>query len=520
MPTYTGDPASANLDAQPLRALTAASTIAAYRATNWDAAFYGIEVFNNALSLSKGRLGHVSYGGQAYTCGAGDAVGDPVRLSANGTVTKALASSEAGTRVIGFIRHKGALGAASDGTATTCYVYKFSEIETLSGTAFGQPLFLSDAGAVATSPGTYLKVIGMAYSATVGMLYANEPSALEFKTAPNLLHNGDFRVAQRGTTFDSTTSPINNNDIYLLDRWNLLANGSDTVDVSQFTSGAPAGSYSALRLDVETGNRKFGVVQFLESRDAMRVIGGNVSLSFKMRVVGGTSIGTVKACILSWSSTADAVTSDIVSAWGASGTTFTPVANWTLENTPAALTPTTSWATYTVADVALDTGSAVNIAVFIYNDDATTTVGEFLEITDVNLVAGPAPLPYQARTYQEELALCQRYCQSIISDGTVTQSFLGFGSASSTTVVLAERTLKVTMRAAPTLTPTPTAADWLASDGSGNTDLTAISLVTANSNADTIMFQATVAAGLTQFRPYRVQADSTSGRKLILDAEL
>ena len=38
----------------------------------------------------------------------------------------------------------------------------------------------------------------------------------------NYLLNPDFSVAQRGTSFTSTSSPANSDDTFLLDRWILL----------------------------------------------------------------------------------------------------------------------------------------------------------------------------------------------------------------------------------------------------------------------------------------------------------
>lgn len=242
----------------------------------------------------------------------------------------------------------------------------------------------------------------------------------------NILINGDFRVFQRGTSFTSTTTPANNDDTYLADRWVLLADGNDTVDVSQETSTVPTGSYAAIKLDVETGNRKFGIVQFVEARDAKALIGGTGSLSFKARITG-TTINAIRAGAACWSSTADSVTSDIVSAWGAAGTNPTLVANWTFENTPADLTaPTTSYQTYRIENISFDTASCTNIAVFIWTDDVTTTVGEFLYIADVQLEPGPVATNFERIPFSEQMVRAQRFWQQSynvgVAPGTVTSA--------------------------------------------------------------------------------------------------
>lgn len=219
----------------------------------------------------------------------------------------------------------------------------------------------------------------------------------------NMLINGDFRVAQRGTSF---VSGANNDDTYNLDRWTLLSDGNDIVDITQSTTAPTAGLYS-IGLDVETVNKKFGIIQFVEQQNIVGAIGQQVTLSFQARI-SGTSISNVKAVVLAWSGTADAVTSDVVSAWGADGVTPTWATNWTAENTPSNLGVTSSWATYRI-QATIDTANTKNLAVFIWNDDTTTTLGDFLYVTDVQLEIGAVASPFERRSYGEELALCQRY---------------------------------------------------------------------------------------------------------------
>ena len=219
----------------------------------------------------------------------------------------------------------------------------------------------------------------------------------------NMLINGDFRVAQRGTSF---VAGANNDDTYNLDRWTLLSDGNDIVDVTQSTTAPTAGLYS-IGLDVETVNKKFGILQIVEQRNIVGAIGQVVTLSFQARI-SGTSISNVKAVVLAWSGTADTVTSDVVSAWGADGVTPTWATNWTAENTPSNLAVTSSWATYRI-QATIDTANTKNLAVFIWCDDTTTTLGDFLYITDVQLEIGAVASPFERRSYGEELALCQRY---------------------------------------------------------------------------------------------------------------
>jgi hypothetical protein len=223
-------------------------------------------------------------------------------------------------------------------------------------------------------------------------------------TLKNKLINGSFDIAQRGTSF---VSGANNDDTYNLDRWYILSDGNDAVDITQTTT-VPTGAKYSIGLDVETVNKKFGIAQIIENVNCYDAIGGNVTLSFQAKVSATTKLDNVKCAIVAWSGTADTVTSDIISAWEAEGTNPTLIANATYENTPANLNVTTSWATYSVT-ANVDTASTTNIIVFIWSDVTDTTAGDFLYITNAQLEVGTSATPFERRLYNQELANCQRY---------------------------------------------------------------------------------------------------------------
>jgi hypothetical protein len=306
----------------------------------------------------------------------------------------------------------------------------------------------------------------------------------------NMLINGDFRVAQRGTSF---VSGANNDDTYNLDRWTLLSDGNDIVDVTQSTTAPTAGLYS-IGLDVETINKKFGIIQFVEQRNMVGALGQVVTLSFQARI-SGTSISNVKAVVLAWSGTADTVTSDVVSAWGADGVTPTFATNWTAENTPSNLAVTSSWATYRI-QATIDTANTKNLAVFIWCDDTTTTLGDFLYLTDIQLEIGAVASPFERRSYGEELAFCQRYYFRWTSESA-------FGSVMiaalwSTTAHYGHMRFPVTMRVNPTTGGRSNAGDflgyWYATTFA---TATAVTVDTGTATTNTIEVQFTFATGTT-----------------------
>ena len=248
-------------------------------------------------------------------------------------------------------------------------------------------------------------------TATINGMTPTGPSLQGFR---NRLFNGSYAVAQRGTTFASGS---NNDDTYNLDRWYVLSDGNDIVDITQNTAAAPTDQKYCIALDVETTAKKFGIAQIIENINCADLQGQTVTLSFQAKVSATTKLDNVKCAIVAWSGTADSVTSDIISAWGAEGTNPTLIANATYENSPANLNVTTDWATYTVS-APIDTASTNNVIVFIWSDVTDTTAGDFLYLAGVQLEAGSVATPFERRPYGTELQLAQRYYQKSYNDST------------------------------------------------------------------------------------------------------
>jgi hypothetical protein len=309
-----------------------------------------------------------------------------------------------------------------------------------------------------TSTGAYQSIASVGTSSQI--LTSNGASALPtFQAAAaspyvlkNRLLNGSFNVAQRGTSF---VSGANNDDTYNLDRWYVLSDGNDAVDITQTTT-VPTGAKYSIGLDVETVNKKFGIAQIIENVNCYDAIGGNVTLSFQAKVSATTKLDNVKCAIVAWSGTADTVTSDIISAWGAEGTNPTLIANATYENTPANLNVTTSWATYSVT-ANVDTASTANIIVFIWSDVTDTTAGDFLHITNAQLEIGTSATPFERRLYNQELINCQRYFLTTYNTGVAVGTATSDAGAAlhfldaTTSYASLYWALPVKMRATPTV---------------------------------------------------------------------
>mgnify|MGYP001048891813 CR=1 FL=1 len=278
--------------------------------------------------------------------------------------------------------------------------------------------------------------------------------------------NGNFDIWQRRTNFASDTTPANSDDTYLADRWVLLSDGNDVTDVTRSTN-APVGSAYSIKFQVETANKKFGILQILENVDALKLDDKSVSISFQAKTTTGKLIENLRVAVLAWDGTADTVTSDVVSAWAVEGTNPTFATNWTAENTAANKAITTSWAKYEVENIAIDTSGMTNIAVFIWVDDTDAAVDDELFISQVQLCAGEVALPFQPKSFEDELAACQRYyCKTFLYTTAPVQN----GGNTSSIYVLANGTkimvmwfFPVHMRKAPTVTtysPDAATSNW------------------------------------------------------------
>jgi hypothetical protein len=252
----------------------------------------------------------------------------------------------------------------------------------------------------------------------------------------NFIINGDFSVAQRGLSFTSASNPANNNDTYLLDRWNLLSDGNDIVDVSQELTEKPDGASASIQIDQETPNKKWGIVQILKSQDSEALIGGVASLSFEAKKGGSNAtLEKLRAAIISWVGTKDAVTSDVIASWAGAGTNPTLAANWNYENTPSDLILTNSFQKFKIENVAIDSVSTKNIAVLIWLDDVNATVGDLAYISKIKLEYGFKASLYIPRLISEELALCRKHYRTSYENSTPAGSITAVGNLSFQNVI-------------------------------------------------------------------------------------
>ena len=147
------------------------------------------------------------------------------------------------------------------------------------------------------------------------------------------------------------------------------------------------------------------------------------------------------------------------------------------------------------------------------------TNGATFYITGVQLEKGTTATSFDYRPYGTELALCQRYYQRS-SASSVYSNLANIGTAVSTTQVYLTMPILVSMRSAPSVTSSST---LLSADGVNTSTVVtglAIGSSTFSPTEDVITLVATVASGLTQYRPYYLHSNNNSSGAIQLSSEL
>lgn len=375
-------------------------------------------IWTDVSAVFGGTSGRVLYNnnnvlGEIATSGSGSVV-----LNQGASLTNATSAT---TTLTGTLTAGGSVGASEGLLASTG-----TGVQWASCTGTGNVVRASNAGLTDLTLNGALVAGGSIGNS--GQMLQTTGTGLQWATVrnyKNALINGDFAIDQRVRPGDSVThvsSSVfpNNDDAFTLDRWYILSDGNNRVEVNQETSDLPGEQYdyqqTGCRLRVVNTSAsafKFGIAQIIEQRNCVGLIGKPVTLSFKIKVSSTTKLDNIKAAIVQWTGTADTVTSDIVSTWNAEGTNPTLITNASYVNTPANINAQDFWTAYDGTNAQPFTGtvssSAKNLIVFIWSDVTDTTAGDFIYITDVQLEAGNVATPYDRLPIDVQLERCLRY---------------------------------------------------------------------------------------------------------------
>ena len=281
---------------------------------------------------------------------------------------------------------------------------------------------------VVSNSGLGVNNIASVTGANTAQINGFTPSASNM-TGCNKIINGKMDIAQRGTSFAAAVDGA-----YALDRWSTYIFGGGGMTATQETDVPTNNQFqNSLRLTVTTPDTSIaagdyaGVLQIIEGYNVVDLIGRTFTLSFWVRsskigvhCVGFNNSSQDRSYITeynintanTWEFKTVTVNGGLITSGGwnwtdgkgllvyfamAIGSTFQSTANtWKIGNFTS-------------------TANQVN---------CLDTVGNIFAITGVQLEAGEVATPFEHRLYGQELALCQRYYQSLVlkclsSDETV-----------------------------------------------------------------------------------------------------
>ena len=217
----------------------------------------------------------------------------------------------------------------------------------------------------------------------------------------NLIDNAEGMIFARQAA--PLTPTAYNDNAYAADRWKILCE-ANAVNASQ-SAVAPVGAATSILLTKATAIGRFGMIQFKEASETLALRTRQVT--FKVAVRGSALTTQAKIAILSWSGTADAPTTDVVSVWGASPTyiaNVTELASKTATINASAFT--TVFVTATVP------ANANNLAFFVFTPNSQA-IADSLYISAMSATVGTGVSPYAQRDVEEEASRCMRYYEAL-----------------------------------------------------------------------------------------------------------
>lgn len=344
----------------------------------------------------------------------------------------------------------------------------------------------------------------------------------------NAIINGEFEVAQRGTSFPAVGSS------YHLDRWFDNVGGAAAHTVTQDSSVptfAQAGknTRNSLKVDCTTADASIAAGDFTFIRQ--RIEGSRwlacdqkpLVLSFW---VNATKTGTYCVALMNSGSDRSCVLEYTVNA----------ADTWEFKTLLFPANPTAGTWNYTTGigaqlSFTLASGSTFHTTAGSYQTglflatanqvNATDSTANNFHLAMVQLEPGtvappPTPTTFEARDFGTELLLCQRYYSQL--GGSASLEFMAAGMCFSTTLTVMGSRLPVEMRATPTLS-TGTLSDLCVITAVGGQ--AAVTALSATYMSRFMLgVQATVASGLVAGNGAVLTANNNTNARLKLDAEL
>ena len=341
----------------------------------------------------------------------------------------------------------------------------------------------------------------------------------------NRIINGAMTISQRGTSFTGLT---NGGSAYTLDRWFWNESGTATAvqSVTQ-DSSAPNGFVNSLKIQTTTAqsslnaDNAYKLFQIIEGNNVSDLGWGTanaktITISFWVRSsLTGTFGGFLRNgagdryYVFSYTiNSADTWEYKTVTIAGDTSGTW-------LKDNGLGLFVTFSFGTGSTYQGAAGAWGSTRLEAPTGQVNVAGILNATFYITGVQLEVGTQATSFEYRQYQQELALCQRYCNvyggNIYSVfGTMSFGFSGTGFSSATV-------FPVEMRAVPTVAYT---GNTRAVSGSDSIAVTSVAFNDSNSSKKIAIVEPSVASGITTNRGYYWSADNDASARVIFSAEL
>lgn len=256
----------------------------------------------------------------------------------------------------------------------------------------------------------------------------------------NLLDNGNFNIAQRGTT---TVAAITTTATYLWDRWAAYSGTATALTLTNVTSTLPTGFSNAARLQRtsgQTGVLASYLVQEVPAADVIPQRGQTVTLSFWVRSGANFSAASGAMTVkITTGTTADQGLATLISGWAGAATPLSTTqvitANWQRFSFSATLGST-------VSELAVQLG---------FVPVGTASTNDYLEIVGAQLELGSVASNFEWRSPALELEKVQYYAWGT-TDGAATLRYGNCQVISANTTAVCGIQLPRQLRTTPTIT--------------------------------------------------------------------
>lgn len=306
----------------------------------------------------------------------------------------------------------------------------------------------------------------------------------------NRLINGGFQINQRAVTSAA-------DDAYCLDRWYVLTE-TGNVSMVQQTDQENGTPFNIRLTQPDATAKQLGLAQIVESANCRDLRGKTATLSARIRCSAAVQINYA---VLEWTGSADAVTSDVISAWSGAPTYVANI----IERAKGTITPgVAAWTDVPALNAAISASTNNLIVLFWSDTDLAQSVT--LDIARVQLEPGAYATPFEFQTIGVALQKCQRYFWKTYSQGMApatisNEGVFVIGRAASTQINAQVGMLQfpIEMRAVPTIglyNPLlGTAGTW--ADGASNA--IAVAAANASTRQVSVTNNATVIVGNTLY---------------------